>query len=149
MYGSDRDGVRRVFVEAFRKAEGGLPLDPLEQLVADVARLHPEYHALLRSGEGALGRDFLPELGQTNPFLHLGLHIGLREQVAVDRPTGIATLYRRLCLREGDVHAAEHLMIECLAQSLWESQRAGTPPDEARFLDCARALVDPSPPRKP
>lgn len=141
MYGNDRDGTRRVFFEAFRKAEGGLPLEPLERLVAEVVRLHPEYHALLRAADSALGHDFLPELGQANPFLHMGLHIGLREQLATDRPAGVADVYRRLCLREGDGHAAEHRMIECLAQALWEAQRAGVMPDEARYLDCLRTLV--------
>jgi hypothetical protein len=149
MFGNDRDGARRVFLEAFRKAEGGLPLEPLERLVAEVVGLHPEYHTLLRAQDSALGRDFLPELGQTNPFLHMGLHIGLREQLATDRPAGIAALYRGICLRAGDVHAAEHLMIECLARSLWESQRAGTMPDEASYLDCLRALADPSSAGKP
>ena len=149
MYGSDRDGMRRVFLSAFRKAEGGEPLEPLEQLLAEVIRLHPEYHAQLRDQDGALGRDYLPEVGQANPFLHMGLHIGLREQVAVDRPAGVALLYRSVCLRTGDSHAAEHLMIECLAQSLWEAQRSGTLPDDARYLDCLRALADPSAAGKP
>jgi hypothetical protein len=149
MYGSDREGMRRVFVEAFRKAEEGRPLEPLERRVAEVAGLHPEYHALLRRGDGALGRDFPPELGQTNPFLHMGLHIGLREQLATDRPAGIAALYRGICLRTGDVHAAEHLMMECLAQSLWEAQRAGALPDEARYLDCLRSLAGPATAGKP
>ena len=149
MFGNDREGMRRVFLEAFRKAEGGLPLEPLERLVAEIVGLHPEYHALLRARDSALVRDFPPELGQSNPFLHMGLHVGLREQLATDRPAGITALYRGICLRAGDVHAAEHLMIECLAQSLWEAQRAGTMPEEARYLECLRSLAGPAAAGKP
>ena len=149
MYGTDRDGVRRVFVEALRKAEEGRPLEPMERLLAEVLALHPEYHALLRGGESAVEREYPPEHGRSNPFLHMGLHIWLREQVAVDRPAGVAALYRRICLRTGDVHAAEHLMAECLADALWEAQRAGTTPDDARYLDCLRALADQPPARRP
>ncbi|WP_204318325.1 DUF1841 family protein [Serratia marcescens] len=36
------------------------------------------------------------ELGETNPFLHMGLHLAVREQVATDRPQGIRTVYTKL-----------------------------------------------------
>ena len=141
MYGTDRDAMRRIFVDAWRKAGAGEPLQPLERLVAEVVAEHPEYHALLEDAERGIAREFPPELGETNPFLHLGLHISIREQLSVDRPPGIAALYRTIRLQAGDPHAAEHRIMECLAHSLWEAQRAGTMPDEQAYLDCLRALA--------
>jgi len=32
------------------------------------------------------------------------------------------------------VHAAEHAMIECLGEALWQAQRSGRAPDEAAYL---------------
>jgi hypothetical protein len=85
-------------------------------------------------------RDFTPEAGQANPFLHMGLHLAIREQVGTNRPAGIASIHSQLCRRLGDQHEAEHRMIECLAEALWLSQRTGLPPDEPAYLDALRRL---------
>ena len=141
MYGTDREAMRRVFVDVWRKANDGGALQALERLLAEVIAEHPEYHDLLTETDGGIGRDFAPELGEANPFLHLGLHLGIREQIAIDRPPGILDLYRRILQRSGEAHAAEHRIMDCLGRSLWEAQRAGRPPDEAAYLDCLRALA--------
>jgi len=142
MFGSDRIQMRRIFVDAWRKFCNHEPLEPLERLVAEVVQQHPEYHSLLIADAAALQRDFGSEGGQSNPFLHMGLHISLREQVGTSRPQGIRDLYQRLVGRLGDVHAAEHQLMECLGLSLWEAQRAGRMPDEQAYLACVRRLVE-------
>ena len=137
----DRSGLRRHYVEAWRKHRAGTPLEPLEhQLVAAIEQ-HPEYHPLFENDEQALGRDYTPESGQSNPFLHLGLHLAIREQVATDRPAGIAAVHRELSLRLGDPHEAEHRMLEKLGEAIWFSQRTGRPPDEAAYLESLRQLI--------
>ena len=136
----DRSGLRRHYLEAWRKAREGRPLEPLEHQLATVIEQHPEYHALLQDEADVLGRDYTPESGQSNPFLHLGLHIAIRDQVATDRPAGIAAIHRELSRRLGDVHEAEHRMIERLGEALWLSQRTGRPPDEAAYLESLRRL---------
>ena len=141
MFSPDRSQMRRVFVQAWRKHRDQAPLEPLERLVAEVVRAHPEYHRLLEAGEAALDRDFLPEGGETNPFLHMGMHIGLQEQLGTDRPAGIRDLHRQLALRLGDAHAAEHQMMECLGLALWEAQRSGRMPDDQAYLTCVRRLL--------
>jgi len=142
MFGNDRSGIRRVFTEAWRKQQTGEAMEPLEQLIAGIVGQHPEYHRLLEDPDGALDRDFLPEGGKTNPFLHLGMHISLQEQIGSNRPSGIALLYKQLLLKTGDAHQTEHQMMECLGQMLWQAQQAGQMPDEAAYLACVRRLVE-------
>jgi hypothetical protein len=137
-----RDELRRVYLEAWRKRRAGLPMEPLEMQVADVVALHPEYHAMLEQPGEVLDRDYTPEGGQANPFLHMGLHLAVRDQVATDRPPGVRTAFERLAARQGSAHDAEHAMIECLAEALWEAQRAGRPPDEAAYLRSVKRIAD-------
>ncbi len=137
LFSDKREDLRRQFVEAWRKAREGLPVTALEDLIASVISEHPEYQALLEN-EDALAREWTPEQGETNPFLHMGMHIAVREQLSVDRPPGIRKAFEMLAQRRGDAHAAEHDMLECLGESLWEAQRAGRMPDEAAYLEKIR-----------
>ncbi len=134
LFGNDRSQMRRFFFEAWRKHQAGAPLSPLESLIAQVIEHHPEYHALLADPQADLEKDYSPDIGQSNPFLHLGLHLALAEQLATDRPRGIQTIYQRLCHHLGDSHEAEHRMLDCLGETLWEAQRGDQPPDEQRYL---------------
>jgi hypothetical protein len=138
IFGQNRMELRRMYSDAWRKALDGAPLSPLETQIATVVEQHPEYHAAL--GAEDIGRDYTPEEGQTNPFLHMGLHLGIREQVATNRPPGISDIYRRLAAKRGDPHAAEHDMIECLAETLWEAQSQNRAPDEKQYLERLRRL---------
>jgi hypothetical protein len=130
--------MRAVFRDAWRSWRERRPMEPLEGQVADVVAAHPEYHRVLEQ-EDDLDRDYLPELGETNPFLHMALHLAVREQVASDRPPGARQAHATLARRLGGAHQAEHAMMECLATALWEAQRAGRAPDEARYLGCLKA----------
>ena len=142
IFGEDRrDELRAFFVEAWRRRCGNLPAEPLQVRVADVIELHPEYHELLEDPDAMLDRDWTPENGESNPFLHMGLHIAIREGAAADRPAGIRALRERLIALAGDEHDADHGMMECLAETLWEAQRAGLPPDEQGYLERVRRLI--------
>jgi hypothetical protein len=136
-----RASLRRMYVEAWRKFREALPIEPLEDQIIRVVESHPEYHAALEADPDAVERDYTPEAGQTNPFLHLGLHLAIREQVGTDRPAGIKAVHAALAQRLGNAHEAEHRMIECLGEALWQAQRAGTAPDEARYLEALRRLI--------
>lgn len=138
MFDPDRDQARRFMIEAWRKRCAGLPATPMETLAADVAALHPECHGLLASGEAALVREWTPEQGEANPFLHLSLHLAVEEQLSIDQPPGIRAAFERLLVRRGDRHAALHDILECLGETLWRAQRDRAPPDGAAYLDCLR-----------
>ena len=116
-------------------------MEPLEAQIADLIELHPEYQAALEDPDRVLDRDYAPEGGQSNPFLHMGLHLAIREQVGTDRPSGIRQAYVDIARRLGSEHDAEHQMIELLAQAMWEAQRNGLPPDETRYLEQIRRLA--------
>ncbi|MBU6421077.1 MAG: DUF1841 family protein [Gammaproteobacteria bacterium] len=132
-----------MFFEVWHKQQAHEPLSALETIVADIIRLHPEYQPLLAGDPGkALDRDWLPEGGETNPFLHMGLHIAIREQLSIDRPPGVKAAYQALLTRTHDPHAAEHLMLECLAETLWRGQRDGRLPDEAAYLACLKQHIE-------
>ena len=139
IFSQDRNTLRRMYADAWRKRTDGKPLSALEDQIVAVIELHPEYHHQVMHTD--LDEEFLPEAGQTNPFLHMGLHLGLREQVATDRPQGIATIFATLASKLGDPHDAEHRMIECLAETLWEAQRDGRPPDEVLYLERLRRIA--------
>ena len=136
--GNNREQMRRHYLDAWQRRRDGLPLTPLDAQIADVIELHPEYQALLQD-PAAVAQDFTVEQGRINPFLHMGLHLGLREQLATRRPAGIEQVHARLAAKLG-AHEAEHRMIEVLAETLWEAQRAGRAPDEQRYLTRLRQL---------
>lgn len=140
IFSQDRTQLRRLYHEVLVKDREGRALEPLEAIIASVIREHPEYHRFLEEDD-ALDRDFLPEAGETNPFLHMSLHIAIREQTGIDRPPGIRAAFRALAERRGDPHEAEHLMLECLAEELWRAQRDGCAPDESAYLAAVQALV--------
>ncbi len=139
-FGQNRDELRRFYVEAWRKYRNKSPLQPLESMIAEVIAQHPEYHALVEDEEKAVTEDFSAENGQSNPFMHMGMHLGLREQLTTGRPIGIQTVYDKLRTRLGDAHEAEHRMIECLGRLMWEAQRTGLPPSEEQYIECLQHL---------
>lgn len=135
----NRDQIRQVYLNVWQKLQQGQLLEPMESLIADIIELHPEYHDLLEGKETAMNMEFDADSGHSNPFLHMGMHIALREQVATDRPPGISEIHQQLCTRKGQ-HDAEHAMMECLGQALWMAQRDQTPPDETHYLLCLKQL---------
>ena len=138
VHGESRGDTRRPFLEAWKKMQAGAPLDGLEGIIADVIRMHPEYHALLDLGDEVLDKDWLPEGGETNPFLHMGMHIAIREQLSIDRPAGIKAAYQALLHKTGDVMQTEHAILECLGETLWQAQRENRLPDEQAYLACIK-----------
>jgi hypothetical protein len=138
MFNPSRDQARRFLVDSWQKRRQRLPATPLETMAADLVELHPEYHALLAADEEALGREWTPEDGETNPFLHLSLHLAIAEQLQIDQPPGIRAAYEGLLSRHGDAHAALHAILDCLGETLWRAQRDRNPPDSAAYLECIR-----------
>jgi len=143
VFGQDRNQMRNFFIKAWGKANdlGIGSLEPLEKLVVQVIEQHPEYHVILKDQNSALDLEFLPETGQSNPFLHMGMHLAIQEQLDMHRPPGINTVWNDLCKRHSSSHEAEHQMMECLAETLWVAQRNNTAPDENAYLERLNLLL--------
>ncbi len=144
IFGRQRHQFRQVFVDVWCKHRQGAPLEPLEQAIAAVIGAHPEYHGMLAEPD-ALSRNFPVDgegvAGQgSNPFLHMGMHITIIEQITSDRPAGIRAAYDDLRGRFADTHGLEHAMMQCLAESLLEARERNRLPDEQRYLACVRLL---------
>lgn len=137
---ASRDDMRRMYLDAWRKHKARLPLEPLETQLVDVIVEHPEYHSLLDDPDAARAKDFSPESGESNPFLHMGMHLAIRDQTATDRPPGIRAAFASLERRKGKLEA-EHVLAEHLAEMIWQSQRSGLPPDEQVYLRRVRAML--------
>ena len=136
---NDRNALRQMYVDAWRHHRERLPMEPVQFGIAEIIAEHPEYHTLLEE-ESDLGREWTPEDGAENPFLHMGMHLAIREQVATDRPVGVAGIHRMLSRKLGSAHEAEHLMMESLGEVLWRAQREGILPDDQAYLENLKRL---------
>ncbi len=139
IFGTDRSELRQMYVDAWRKSCAGKILSPLESQIAQVIQEHPEYQSAMTAD--TLEESYSPEGGKTNPFLHMGLHLAVREQVATNRPQGIAEAFEQLVAKTGDRLAAEHQALDCLAEALWTAQNNNTAPDEQAYLESLKRLA--------
>lgn len=128
---TERDQMRKTFYDAWRKHRENLFVEPLEAMIIEIILLHPEYHHIFDSPEAVPAVEFK----ETNPFLHISLHLAIREQISTDSPKGIKSIYDNLCKKLHEKHVAEHQMLECLGQVLWEAQQTGKIPDEQVYLE--------------
>lgn len=141
MFTNDRNQLRKMFFSSWKKFQAGEALEPLEQMIAQIIQQHPEYHTLLSDEDSYIDKDYTPEMGETNPFLHMSMHISIIEQLSTDRPAGITALYQQLLAKYTDAHTVEHHIMECLGQMMWDAQRNQSMPDEQQYLECLRRLV--------
>lgn len=136
LFNPSRDEVRHFFFDAWRKFGQSQALTPLEGMAVQIMTLHPEYHAILQAPERYLEQAYFPEMGETNPFLHMSLHLSILEQVSINQPLGIASCYQTLLKTHADEHTAQHDLMDCLAETVWRAQRDNTAPDAMAYLQC-------------
>ncbi len=137
MYTNDRDAYRQSFFITWQKHQKGATLTPVEKQMAEIIQQHPEYHALLTSSDLCQHQEFAPE---ENPFLHMSLHMAIVDQLQVNQPRGITTLYQGLLTQMHNAHETQHQMMQCLASVMWQAQQAGIPPDENVYWDKLQTL---------
>ena len=136
MFNPTRDQVRDFFFETWRKYRASEPLAGAEKIALDIALFHPEYQAVLDTPDKHREQAYFPELGETNPFLHMSLHLALEEQLSIDQPAGVRQRFADLLARcGGDSHKALHEALECLAEMVWRSQKDAAPPDAQAYLE--------------
>jgi len=136
VFNPTRDQSREFLFDLWAKHQAKAPLTPLESMALAIVIEHPEYHAVLEDRESHLDRDWKPEGGETNPFLHLMMHVAIEEQASIDHPPGIRAAIEALARRRGSLHEALHEVMECLAEAIWQAQRHGAGFDNAAYLAC-------------
>ena len=138
MFTPSQADVRRFFCSVYAKAQAGQPLEAIETIASQWLEEHPEYRADFADYEAALEKMLDLEGGKTNPFLHLAMHLSISEQCSIDQPRGIRQAVELLTARRESLHDAHHETMDCLGKMVWESQRAGLPPDGAAYIDCVQ-----------
>lgn len=138
MFNPSRDQARQFFFDTWAKHQQQQVLTDLEKLTLSILLRHPEYHAVVGAPDRYVDKDYRPEQGDINPFLHMGMHLAIEEQLSIGQPFGIRELYQVLCEQHQDEHAAQHDMMDCLGEMIWHAQRNGTGPDGNVYLACLR-----------
>ena len=138
MFTPSQADVRQFFCSVYAKNKSGQPLEAIESIASQWIEEHPEHHADFANAEAALEKMYQVEDGKTNPFLHLSMHLSISEQCSIDQPRGIRQAVELLAAKRDSLHDAHHQVMDCLGQMVWESQRAGRPPDGAAYIDCVQ-----------
>ncbi len=113
-------------------------MEAIETIASQWLEDHPEYHGDFADADAALAKIYDVEAGKTNPFLHLSMHLSISEQCSIDQPRGIRQAVELLAARRNSLHDAHHEAMDCLGQMVWESQRAGRPPDGDAYIACVQ-----------
>jgi Domain of unknown function (DUF1841) len=138
MFTPSQADVRRFFCAVYAKTQAGVLLDAMETIASQWIAEHPEYHGDLADADAAIGKMYEVEGGRTNPFLHIAMHLSISEQCSIDQPRGIRQAVELLTAKRNSLHGAHHEAMDCLGKMVWESQRAGRPPDGASYIDCVQ-----------
>lgn len=141
LYNPSRDQARQFLFDAWAKFKQQAQLSDLEKIAVEVMQMHPEYHVILDAPERYMQQQYFPEMGETNPFLHLSLHLSVIEQISINQPIGIQAIYEQLKQKHQDQHLAQHDILDCLAETIWQSQRNNTPLDSAHYLSLLQQRV--------
>ena len=138
MFAPTRDQVREFFFGVWEKSQAGQALTPLESMALAIMLEHPEYHEVLGNRERYANKEWTPEQGESNPFLHLSMHLAIEEQLSIDHPPGIRAEVERLSRKLDSAMAARHAVMECLAEQVWQAQRNGVAFSNEAYLECLR-----------
>ncbi len=150
LFSNDRKQLRQMYFDAWKKSQEAEMLTPLEAQIVDVIGMHPEYHSHLEGDSNSrIDKDYQQQLGENNPFLHMGLHLGLREQLATLRPPGVKDLFLKQIKQLGNSHQAEHQFMEVLSQFIWQAQQSGTTPDDHKYITALKSLLEKTTTNKP
>ena len=134
LFNPSRDEVREFFFSTWGKYKRNLLLTDLEKIALGVIHMHPEYHAILDAPDQFIHQEYFPEFGETNPFLHMSLHLSILEQISINQPIGIADIYGHLRLKHQDEHSAQHDILDCLAECIWNAQHNNTALDAHYYV---------------
>ena len=141
MFNPSVTDVRLFFMNIWDKALQKSPLESMESRAYSIILEHPEYHYIFKDKDKYLNYTWSPDEGETNPFLHFSMHLSIMEQLSIDQPTGISDLYKQLCNKTNNKHNAEHEVMDCMAEMIWQSQYTQNQLDPTIYLNCISAKL--------
>jgi hypothetical protein len=141
LFNPSREEVREFFCTTWQKHQDAHVLTPLEMIASQWMEQHPEFHSILSDPSGALEQEFTPEKGMTNPFLHLSMHLSISEQISIDQPPGIRHIANTLSRKLDSEHEAQHQIMECLGQVLWQAQNQSKPINVTDYVELLKKLI--------
>ena len=134
LYSQNRSKQRAFLSNAWVKFQNNESLNPMESQLVEIIKLHPEYHHLILTTDA----EYFPEQGQVNPFLHINLHLALREQLSINQPIEVRLTYNSLLEKIKDPHEVEHKIMDCIAETIFVSQNNRTNLDINFYIGCLR-----------
>jgi hypothetical protein len=137
VFSSDRSAQRKFLAKSWEKYKANQLLEPLELQLAKIIEKHPEYQEIINN----LDTEYFPEQGKINPFLHINLHLSLQDQLSLDQPKGIKKIYNSLVKKIKDTHRVEHIMMEQIAEMIFNSQKNNKPMDQEQYLRSLKELI--------
>jgi Domain of unknown function (DUF1841) len=120
LYGNNIQDTRQMFQRSWQKYQKQIVLEPLERQIVSVVLDHPEYHDIINleriETSSFLDNSSAPYL--SNPYMHMGLHLALRDQFTLDNPQGIQAIYKALYEKHQNHHQIEHAFMPALMSHL-------------------------------
>ena len=136
MFTSDRSKQRQYLKQAWEKYTSQEQLEPLELQLSKIVEQHPEYQNLIKN----LDSEYFPEQGNTNPYLHINLHLTLQDQITMDQPKGIRDIHSQLIVKIKDAHEVEHMMMEHIAEMIFNAQKNNAAFDIDGYIQALKSL---------
>jgi len=137
VFSQDRKKQRKFLAKSWKKYTNYKPLDPLEEQLVSIIEIHPEYQDLISN----IDSEYFPGQGEVNPFLHINLHLAIRDQLSLNQPKGVKEVHHELIKHYKDSHEVEHLMMECITEMIYISQKNNTTMDQESYLNCIKSLI--------
>jgi len=134
-YTNNRNQLRQFYYDTWQKHKTHQALNDLEKQILAIMLEHPEYQNTFENNATTSTQDFSETLGQANPFMHMGLHLAVRDQIALDQPPGIQQLFQQQLNKGQKPHDLEHQIMDILAEQLWQDTQAQKPLDMANYLE--------------
>ncbi|AGF49226.1 DUF1841 family protein [Candidatus Kinetoplastidibacterium galati] len=139
MFNPSLDQARYFFIEVWNKHKLSKTLTPIEKTTIACILEHPQFYKDLDNKE-SIKNSYNSNFPESNPFLHLSMHLAISEQLLIDQPCGIKAAYNKL-ITSNDPHTAIHKIIKCLTLTIQYSQTHRLELDSNKYMNLIKDLI--------
>ena len=133
----DRAQNRKLFHMLWERAQNDdfAGLDDEQRRIAEALKLHAdEYHNVFEFSDVVPDREFDPQKGEVNPFLHISIHAAVQAQLEAKDPIEVLQFYNAMRKKKCSHHDALHLILTILAPLMFRTMKSLMPFDNNRYL---------------